>query len=157
MTKFTIAAIAFIVGLVFGAAVTAPLKAHAAVGPAAPLAAACDSEAQVREAFDGSDFVAWHLTPAGSEKLNAFFTDLFGPPDKPLDSVWLVYIPTDDAAGFALFGPDGCGVDLLFPFSGDEANKVLDHVGIPSPIGSTYHQLPGSPGALPGFSAGPSI
>lgn len=119
----------------------------------APLAArVCNSEAEITRFFGPSvKIVAYMLPVAESAKLVAYMAEVFKqPPRSPIQNAWIVILNNGDA-GFTFMGPDGCGVEAVYPLDLDELSQTLDSIGVASPAGNTYHQLPNSPGALPGF------
>lgn len=128
---------------------------HAAPGVDAvtPPGAKCDMLKEIANVYGGDRAVVYRLSDSAVPTIVDFFQyEIFNgaPPPAPISAVWLGIDMVDNDVGFFFMGTDGCGVTDSFGWSTDDAALILDAIGLPVPFGSTYHQIPGTPGGLPG-------
>lgn len=136
--------------IVFAGGLLIGLAIGTTQAPAAPIVdgKSCVPSQQITNVL-GVNIRAWQLAAADSAKLVDFFTGVFGePPHSPVDRVWVVQTVVDGDYGFVFIGPDGCGVELVYPLDTDELNFTLEHNGIQSPVGSTFYKVPDFQGGL---------
>lgn len=134
----------------FVALVTAGIVTAKSAGTTAD---ACPTNASVVEDYyAGYDAFAYAFTGPNAAKIVAFFTDLRkAAPPHPVNEVW-VGVAEDGLGDWFFFYADTCSYSTAESWKADNIAAALDALGIDLPVGPTFHQLPGSPGAPPGVT-----
>lgn len=118
----------------------------------------CDAVAEITAYFEPNDAVVYKFDGATGAKLIAMIEGptWFGPmPHHPgADAPTVMYLGLDlteqlDALFF--YDAKGCFVNFAGGLPGSDVRDLFDDAGVTSPIGATYYQVPGAPGAPSGL------
>lgn len=118
----------------------------------------CDAVAEITAYFEPNEAVVYKFDGANSAKLIATIEGpgWFGPmPHRPgSDAPTVMYLGLDltqQLDSLFFYDAKGCFVNFAGGLPGSDVSALFDDAGVASPVGPTYYQLPGAPGAPSGL------